>query len=166
MCLTKSHKWDSAVRHVLGGLTFDGIFAVFGPWIITFTLIAVPSWLPLLTTPALSMQSIPMSIKGAIVALLCILAMTTMNPSLELASLTPIQLVGVALVEAVIGGVMGLAVMLFFAAISFTGNLIGIQMGFAIANVVDPSTNQQNGIISQLLNLLALALLSRWMAIS
>ena len=143
---------------MLGGLTFDGIFAVFGPWIITFTLISVRVGALFLTTPALSMQSIPMTIKGAIVAILCVLAMSTMNPSLELAALTPLQLVAVALVEAVVGGVMGLAVMMFFAAVSFTGNLIGIQMGFAIANVVDPSTNQQNGILSQVLNLMALAL--------
>ena len=60
--------------------------------------------------------------------------------------------------EACVGGVMGLAVMLLFGALAFTGQLIGVQMGFAIANVVDPTTNQQNGVLAQVLNLMGLSL--------
>jgi flagellar biosynthetic protein FliR len=57
-----------------------------------------------------------------------------------------------------IGGVMGLAVMVVFGALALAGQMIGIQMGFAIASVVDPATYQQVGVLAQVLNLMGLML--------
>ena len=137
---------------------FQGVFAVFGPWIISFALALARIGALFITTPVFSMTAVPMSIKAGIVGLLTILVMTTTQPVPELMTLNTVELAGAMLMEAIIGGIMGFAIMLLFGALSFTGQLIGIQMGFAIANVVDPSTNQQNGILGQVLNLMALSL--------
>jgi flagellar biosynthetic protein FliR len=58
--------------------------------------------------------------------------------------------------EAAIGMIIGLTVQLLFAGVQLAGQLAGFQMGFAIANVVDPASSLQIPILSQFLNLFAL----------
>jgi flagellar biosynthesis protein FliR len=139
-------------------MDFQGVYAIFGPWILSFALALTRIGTLFITTPIFSMPAVPVSVKAGIVGALTILVMTTTQPVPELMALNTVELGGAIIMEAVLGGIMGLAVSLLFGALSFTGQLIGIQMGFAIANVVDPSTNQQNGILGQVLNLMALCL--------
>ena len=73
-------------------------------------------------------------------------------------TLTPLQLATAMFAELVLGGVMGMGLMILFAALAFAGQLVGIQMGFAIANVVDPISSRQVGVLAQVLNLFGLAL--------
>ena len=128
------------------------------PWILTFALAAVRVGTLFVIAPLFSMRTIPTVIKLGAVASISLIVMSTIQPRLELMQLGAWEVAGAVLTEAVVGGVMGFAVMILFAAIAFTGQLIGVQMGFAIANVVDPSTQQQSGILSQVLNIFALAL--------
>ncbi|WP_163536809.1 flagellar biosynthetic protein FliR [Gracilibacillus sp. YIM 98692] len=51
--------------------------------------------------------------------------------------------------EAVIGLLLGLIAYLILAAIQIAGGFIDFQMGFAIANVVDPQTGAQSPLIGQ-----------------
>jgi flagellar biosynthesis protein FliR len=55
-----------------------------------------------------------------------------------------------------VGIVIGLTLQLVISGIQLAGQLAGFQMGFAIANVVDPASSLQIPIISQFLNLFAL----------
>lgn len=57
--------------------------------------------------------------------------------------------------EIAIGLIIGLMVKLLFAGIQLAGQVAGFQMGFAIANVVDPASSLQMPILSQFLNLFA-----------
>jgi len=141
-----------------GVLDFQGINAVFGPWIISFALIVVRIGALIIVAPLFSMKSVPVIIKAGLVATLSLMVMSTLQPRLDLVQLGALELGGAVLIEAVVGGIMGLSLMMLFAALAFTGQLIGIQMGFAIANVVDPTTRQQSGILAQILNLFGLAL--------
>ncbi|GAB2563411.1 flagellar biosynthetic protein FliR [Gracilibacillus alcaliphilus] len=54
-----------------------------------------------------------------------------------------------ALKEALIGLMLGLLAFLILTAIQIAGGFIDFQMGFAIANVVDPQTGAQSPIIGQ-----------------
>lgn len=58
--------------------------------------------------------------------------------------------------EVLIGGVLALAVRLIFAGVELAGQVQGYQMGFSIANVLDPQTQEQVSVIAQLHNILAL----------
>ncbi|MFC1526729.1 flagellar biosynthetic protein FliR [Candidatus Latescibacterota bacterium] len=58
--------------------------------------------------------------------------------------------------EVIMGLVMGFAVLLLFVGIQFAGQLIGLQMGFGIVNVIDPQSSNQISIIGQFLNILAI----------
>ncbi len=58
--------------------------------------------------------------------------------------------------EVAIGLIIGMAVQLLFAGIQLAGQVAGYQMGFAIANVVDPASSLQIPMLAQFLNVFAM----------
>lgn len=60
--------------------------------------------------------------------------------------------------EIMLGVIIGISVNLIFSGVQLAGQLIGYQMGFAIANVMDPQTGSQASIIAIILNITALLL--------
>ena len=70
----------------------------------------------------------------------------------------PFSLAGVvAMVEqAVIGGVIGLALQLTMAVVSTLGFLVSSQIGFSMAQMNDPVNGQQSDVVSGLLGLVAI----------
>lgn len=61
--------------------------------------------------------------------------------------------------EAMVGLYIGLIAYIIMAAIQIAGGFIDFQMGFAIANVIDPQTGAQSPLLGQFFNSLALLLL-------
>jgi flagellar biosynthetic protein FliR len=57
--------------------------------------------------------------------------------------------------EVLIGILAGFAIRLIFEGVQLAGELAGYQMGLAIAEVIDPSSEDQVAILSQFMNLLA-----------
>jgi flagellar biosynthetic protein FliR len=64
-------------------------------------------------------------------------------------------IVGAAL-EFCTGALIGFFMRVLLAAITLGGQLVGFQMGLAIANVIDPATSARYSMIAQWMNLLAL----------
>jgi flagellar biosynthetic protein FliR len=58
--------------------------------------------------------------------------------------------------EILLGLIIGLSVKLIFAGIQLAGQMVGYQMGLAIANVMDPAQSQQALLLAQFNNLMAL----------
>ena len=56
--------------------------------------------------------------------------------------------------EVSVGLAMGLVGQLIFGGVQFGGQFISIQVGLGFSSVIDPLTQQQNGVISQMLILL------------
>lgn len=61
--------------------------------------------------------------------------------------------------EAVIGLLLGLLAYIVISAIQIAGSFIDFQMGFAIANIIDPQTGAQSPLIGQFFNMIALLVL-------
>jgi flagellar biosynthetic protein FliR len=57
--------------------------------------------------------------------------------------------------QIVIGAAMGFSVRLAFAAIEYSGDLIGLQMGLGFATLIDPATNDESPVIGSLLTYFA-----------
>ena len=55
---------------------------------------------------------------------------------------------------------LGLLAYIIMSAIQIAGGFIDFQMGFAIANVIDPQTGAQSPLLGQFLNTIALLLLT------
>jgi len=58
--------------------------------------------------------------------------------------------------ELAVGLTIGFATQLVFTAVQLSGQIVGFQMGFAIVNVMDPTTNSQVSITAQFQSLVAL----------
>ena len=58
--------------------------------------------------------------------------------------------------EAIVGLTLGLVVYIVFSAVQIAGGFIDFQMGFAMANIVDPQTGAQSPLMGQFFNFLLL----------
>ncbi|TNE73641.1 flagellar biosynthetic protein FliR [bacterium] len=71
---------------------------------------------------------------------------------------TNLEVVILIVKEMLIGVAMGLAGQIVFGGIQFGGQFISIQTGLGFANIIDPNTQTQNPIISQVMILLGIVL--------
>ncbi len=108
--------------------------------------------------PAFSAKTIPVQVKAA-ASLILALMFTPMAPfGPEAIPTEPIEYAILAVTETFIGMTLALIIKLMFTGLQMAGQLIGFQMGFAVANVVDPQTGAQSVIVSQFAYLIALML--------
>ncbi|MFN3201733.1 MAG: flagellar biosynthetic protein FliR [Bradymonadia bacterium] len=116
----------------------------------------------MMASPIFQSASIPSRLKGALTMVLAILVVLKSGPLYPVTpsgvlvdSMDGAFLLSAVARELMAGALMGLAATVTFSAIQMTGETMGVQMGFSVANVIDPTTRQQNGLITQLLNLMA-----------
>lgn len=103
--------------------------------------------------PVLSGRTVPLKVKLALVLVLG----AALAPAIHLPSQSydPVVLaVGLAS-EMAIGLTIGLAVRLFFGALELAGEMIGVQMGFGVVQLFDPTASHQTPIMAQYFTLLA-----------
>lgn len=103
--------------------------------------------------PVLGSRNVPLKVKVALVLMLG----AALAPVIRLPALSPDPLVlaGGLLGEMAIGLAIGLAVRLFFGALELAGEIMGVQMGFGVVHLIDPTTAHQTPLIGQYLTLLA-----------
>ena len=110
----------------------------------------------LFSIPFLSSSSIPVLLKVGLSMAVSMLIVPRFGPDAVPAIVNPLQLALGILGEVAIGLLIGLSVQLLFAGIQIAGQMVGFQMGLAIANVVDPASSLQMPLLAQFLNLFAL----------
>ena len=103
-----------------------------------------------------STYSIPTPFKIGISFFLAYLLFYTVDAPTLTIDLTYLLLV---FKEVLIGLLIGLMAYIILSAVQIAGGFIDFQMGFAIANVIDPQTGTQSPIIGQYLYIFALLLL-------
>ena len=110
----------------------------------------------MLCAPFFSSQSIPVQIR-IVFTLVATLALT---PSLPLKAIpADFQLSDIAslfLGEVMFGVILGLAASLVFAGIQFAGQIISLQLGFSLINLIDPQSNVESSVFSFLQNYIGL----------
>jgi len=126
------------------------------PQVQIFLLILVRVIAILLTAPIFNSRNIPVLFKvGLSFAVSLILF-----PILNLQDL-PVRFDAIPLIigivsEILIGIIIGLSARMIFVGIQLAGQLVGFQMGLAMANVMDPATSEQMPLLGQLNNLIAM----------
>ena len=106
--------------------------------------------------PLFSYRAIPVQVK-IILGIALAWAMYYTFPSAELAIDSTYLLL--VLKEAMIGLMLGIAAFIIMSAVQIAGGLIDFQMGFAMANVIDPQTGAQSPLMGQFFNFLSLLVL-------
>jgi flagellar biosynthetic protein FliR len=110
--------------------------------------------------PAIGERTVPLRVKGGVAILISLLLLPIVDvklPDLHSESEAEIFLLVIAMCsEVMIGIVIGFATKIIFTGIRFAGEMIGIQIGFSIVNVIDPISSTQVSVISEFLYLIAL----------
>lgn len=117
--------------------------------IFIFTLIRMSAVLVMI--PVIGERLVPMRVKAGLSLLISLLIfplVRTEIPQLQ----TELHLIAIAtamLGEVLIGVIIGFAARLVLAGIRFAGDMIGIQMGLSIVNVIDPASSTQASIMAE-----------------
>jgi flagellar biosynthetic protein FliR len=110
----------------------------------------------IMTVPVFDSKNIPVFFKAGLAFAISII----LFPILKLDN-TPFTTeaipFGIGIVgEIMMGIIIGLSVRLIFAGVQLAGQVAGFQMGFAIANIMDPVESSQVPVIAALKNLVAM----------
>lgn len=108
------------------------------------------------TVPLFSYRTIPAQLKIGLALVLSWM----MSYTLDVIAI-PIDgnYILLVLKEAIIGLMIGLCAYIIITAVQIAGGLIDFQMGFAMANIVDPQTGAQSPLMGQFFNFLLLFVL-------
>lgn len=103
--------------------------------------------------PVLSGRAVPVKVKAALILSLGVLLAPLIR--LPVVPYDPVALTAGLVGEMTIGLTIGLAVRMFFSALEIAGEMIGVQMGFGVVQLFDPTTALHTSIIGQYFTLLA-----------
>jgi flagellar biosynthetic protein FliR len=112
----------------------------------------------LMAIPMLNASSVPVLFRLALALGASLLLFPALPPGLPPAPVDVLSLAAAAAGELLIGILAGLAIRLIFEGVQLAGELAGYQMGLAIAEVIDPASEDQVAILSQFMSLLATVL--------
>jgi flagellar biosynthesis protein FliR len=107
-----------------------------------------------IAAPLLGHALVPVRIRAGLAALLALAITPALPPATPPETLW--SLAGALAVESALGTVLGLVVQFIIAGVELGGQLAGIQMGFGIANLIDPQAEAQVTIVAQWQQVLAL----------
>ncbi len=101
-----------------------------------------------MTAPLLGNRNIPVLVKISFAFLLGMILYPVLDKNIALPADT-LSYAGLIARQVLVGVVIGFASYILFAAIQLAGQIIDLQMGFGIVNVIDPMSNTQVSIIGQ-----------------
>ncbi|MEE9912672.1 MAG: flagellar type III secretion system protein FliR [Deltaproteobacteria bacterium] len=111
----------------------------------------------IVTIPVISESTVPAKIKAGLSIIVAVIIFPLVVPQMPpINNMHFISLMVGMIGEVMIGVTIGFVARLVFAAIQLAGDIIGYQMGFAIANVIDPLSTAQVSIITELQYLIAM----------
>ena len=108
--------------------------------------------------PVFSGAQIPPQLRIGVAVMFALLTYPIVRDFIPSGSYSVLQLGLVIGAEVIFGLLVGFLAQLVFMAAEFAGAVVGYQMGFAAANIFDPSTQQQVSLLSQFQGILAILL--------
>ena len=106
-------------------------------------------------TPIFGGKAVPMKVKAAFTFVMTLVLYPVIRLKLTELPADSVSLTLLIIRETLIGITLGLVSQAIFAAVEFCGQLVGIQMGFSIVSLFDPSQGTQTPILSVFQALLA-----------
>ncbi|MFO7801826.1 MAG: flagellar biosynthetic protein FliR [Desulfovermiculus sp.] len=106
--------------------------------------------------PVFSGAQAPKRVRAGLSLILAILIFPQVQTNISLEQASALHLVMIGGYEIILGLLLGFVGQLLFVAAQFGGTIIGYQMGFAAANIVDPQSQQQIQLLSQFQSVVAM----------
>lgn len=111
----------------------------------------------LAVAPVFGHQAVPTQFKAGFSLLLAIVLYPAIPITLS-ATTDLIPYVILVVRELIMGMILGFFARFIFFAVQFCGEVIGIDIGFSVVNIIDPVSSQQVSVIGTFQNLLALVI--------
>jgi len=115
-------------------------------WLTTALLLSLRLAGALVATPILAPASVPLPVRVLVVFGLSLVLALGMPGTARPVGLS--GLVAAASTELALGATLGLGILLAFAAISMAGQLVGVEIGFGLGQVIDPSSNASMPVVA------------------
>jgi flagellar biosynthesis protein FliR len=97
-------------------------------------------------TPFLSGAAISMRVKTGLAVALTALLYPVYRPVAHLPA--PVELVGIVAGEFAVGLLLGLTMQFVMDGVQLSGQILGVQMGFSLVNIIDPQTQVDTPVLS------------------
>jgi len=123
-----------------------------------FVLVLVRISTILFLMPVFNSRTIAMPVKAAMAFVLSWLVAPVLHVSGSLFPETSFGFFLLTVQELVIGLILSLLLRMVFAGLQIAGQMVGVQMGLSVANIMDPQTGVQSVIVSQFAYMIALLL--------
>jgi len=123
-----------------------------------FALTAMRIGVFLFMMPVFSSRTIPGRVKAAATLVIATVLTPVVPYTPDQLPENPLEFALMAAAEVFIGMTLALIIRLIFGGLQLAGQMIGFQMGFSVANIVDPGSGTQSTIIVQMAYMIALLL--------
>ncbi len=110
----------------------------------------------IVTIPVIGHRSVPVRVKAGLSLILAFVIFPFVGKQMPAISPDLIPLVLQMAGEVMIGLIIGFTARFVFTGIQFAGELIGIQMGFSMANVLDPMSDLRVSVVAEMQYLMAM----------
>ncbi len=108
--------------------------------------------------PVFSSTTLPMQVKAAMVLVISLMLTPVVPWNAGMMPASPLGYLLLAVTELMAGMTLALMMRLIFAGLQTAGQMVSIQMGFSVANVMDPTTGTQSAILAHFAYVIALLL--------
>lgn len=133
--------------------TFDGLVTELPAFVLTGVRVGGL----LLLVPVFGQRTLPAVHRLWMTLLLALLLLPAARTA-SVAGREALELVPLVARELAVGLLMGFVVLLFLESAKYAGRLVGVHIGFGLANIMDPVTREQGTLIDQLQGLMVLVL--------
>lgn len=123
---------------------------------ITFALVLLRVSVLLLLAPIFGSALLPPQVKIALALVTALMLTPVVQIDVSAFPDTVFGYAPLVLNEVLVGLIVSLLIRLIFEGVKYAGQFIGFQMGFAIANVIDPQSGAQTSVLAQFAYILAL----------
>jgi flagellar biosynthetic protein FliR len=106
-------------------------------------------------TPMFGGKAVPMRVKSGMVFIMTLVLFPVVRQSLPEIPTDTVSLAILVMRETLIGITLGILSQYIFAAVEFCGQLVGIQVGFSMVNLFDPTMGGQVSVIAVFYSMLA-----------
>lgn len=128
-------------------------------WLTAVMLVSIRLGVVFLLTPVFSLVGLPVNVRVLLVLALAAMLVSGMAGNLYAAVPTaPGALAVAALNELALGSLLAFALLAGFAAFQLGGRILDIQLGFGVAQLIDPTTRAQAPLLGTILNMAAVLL--------
>lgn len=105
--------------------------------------------------PVFGGRTIPLNIKVIIIMMITLVCFPVLSITAPAIPTDVFTLALLVMREVMVGVTLGFITRIIFSAVEFSGQIIGMQMGFTISSIIDPSQGTQTQIMSVMQSLLA-----------